>query len=94
MSEQISSSEGVAYYGAQNMNVVNSVLRRTESVHILVFCLFYDPLKALPFRLFASDISAKIVYVIVIFRKSFYISYQLILHDFTFPAVRRNYKTF
>ena len=74
------------------MTIVNSVLRKTESVHILVLCLFYDPLNAVLYRLFPSDFSAEIVYVILIFRKRFYISYHLILRDFAVPAARRNYK--
>jgi len=79
MSDQISSSEGITYYGAQNVTVVNYVLRKTQSARILVNCLFCDPLDAVLYRLFPSDFSAKIVNVILIFRKMFYISYHLIL---------------
>lgn len=41
------------------MTVVNSVLRKTESIHIFVPCLFYVPLNAVLYLLFPSDFSAK-----------------------------------
>jgi hypothetical protein len=112
MSEQISSWEGVAYYGAQNVTVtyygaqnvtvtyygaqnvtvVSSVLRKTESVHIVEYRLLCFLLNAVLYRHFPSYSSAKIVYVILIFPKRLYISYHFTLPDVTVPMLRRNYK--